>query len=242
MSSVTVAVRRWHAWAPGRVDAAAWQQWLNAGAPAVADSGNAPVEFVEPMLRRRLSPLSRVALHCAQAALAGERASQLIFASRHGELGNTVNLLRQLAQAESLSPMGFSLSVHNTAAGLYGIAARDATPATAIAAGRDTLSACLIEAAAMLACGVESVLVSYVEQDLPTPYQAWQQAEAPLLGLALLLEQPGAASDARRLTVSAVPASGNEYRSPGVAMIQLLLDQQPVSLTGEQRQWSMVSG
>lgn len=242
MNSVTVAVRRWHAWAPGRANAIAWQHWLSAGAPAVAELANAPVEFVEPMLRRRLSPLSRVALHCAQAALAGERASQLIFASRHGELGNTVNLLRQLAQAEPLSPMGFSLSVHNTAAGLYGIATRDATPATAIAAGRDTLSACLIEAAAMVASGVDSVLVSYVEQDLPTPYQAWQQAEAPLLGLALLLVKPGADVDARALTLSAVPATSDDYHSPGLALIQLLLEQQPTTLGGEQRQWSVVGG
>lgn len=238
MGSLTLAIRRWHAWAQGRSSAAAWQQWLQAGEPVMADAEAAAVAFVEPMLRRRLSPLSRVALHCAHAALAGERASQLIFASRHGELGTTVNLLRQLAQAEPLSPMGFSLSVHNTAAGLYGIAAADASPATAIAAGRDTLVATLLEASALLAAGAGPVLVCYVEQDLPAVYQTWQEPEASLLGLALLIEEgPGTP-----LSLRAVPAADSAYRSPGLALIRCLLQGTAARLSGEQRDWSVRGG
>lgn len=241
MNAFSLPVRRWHAWAPGVADAAAWQQWAQQGAAALpAEVATAPVEFVEPMLRRRLSPLSRVALHCAHATLAGERAEQLIFASRHGELGTTVNLLRQLAQGEALSPMGFSLSVHNSAAGLYGIAGKDATPATAIAAGRDSLSACLLEAAAMRASGIGAVLISYVEQDLPAPYQPWQEAEAPLLGLGLLIADGGVPLQLCRDTNSAA------YASPALALIRALTGAlsgtQAAILVGEQSSWIVRHG
>ena len=237
MQALTLPVRRWHAWAPGLADATAWQAWFASGMQALpTESATAPVEFVEPMLRRRLSPLSRVALHCAHAALAGAPAEQLIFASRHGELPTTVNLLRQLAQGEALSPMGFSLSVHNSAAGLYGIANKDATPATAIAAGRDSLLACLLEAAAMRASGVRSVLISYVEQDLPAPYAQWQEAEAPLLGLGLLI-----ADDGVPLCLHA-DAAATAHRSPALALLQALLLRRPSAWRGEQGGWALSHG
>jgi hypothetical protein len=237
MNAFTLPIRRWHAWAPGLADTAAWQQWAEQGAAGLpAEIAAAPVEFVEPMLRRRLSPLSRVGLHCAHAALAGERAEQMVFASRHGELGTTVNLLRQLAQGEALSPMGFSLSVHNSAAGLYGIAGKDDTPATAIAAGRDSLQACLLEAAAMRASGVGSVLISYVEQDLPAPYQPWQEAEAPLLGLGLLIADGGTPLQLRRDTNSAA------YASPALALIRVLAGASAATLVGEQHSWVLAYG
>ena len=237
MNAITLPIRRWHAWAPGLADTAAWQRWAEQGAAALpAETAAAPVEFVEPMLRRRLSPLSRVALHCAHAALAGERAEQWVFASRHGELGTTVNLLRQLAQGEALSPMGFSLSVHNSAAGLYGIAGKDATPATAIAAGRDSLQACLLEAAAMRASGVGSVLISYVEQDLPAPFQPWQDAEAPLLGLGLLIADGGAPLQLCRDTNRAA------YASPALALIRALTGKNEATLVGEHTSWVVRHG
>lgn len=237
MNAFTLPIRRWHAWAPGLADTAAWQHWaqqVDAGLPA--ETAAAPVEFVEPMLRRRLSPLSRIALHCAHAALADERAEQLVFASRHGELGTTVNLLRQLARGEALSPMGFSLSVHNSAAGLFGIASKDATPATAIAAGRDSLLACLIEAAAMRASGIGSVLISYVEQDLPAVFQPWQQAEAALLGLGLLIADGGTPLQLGRDTNVAA------YGSPALALIRALLGASSATLVGEQQNWRVRHG
>ena len=238
MNGCILPIRRWHAWAPGLADVAAWRQWAQQpGADLPAETAPAPVDFVEPMLRRRLSPLSRVALHCAHAALAGESAEQLVFASRHGELGTTVNLLRQLARGEALSPMGFSLSVHNSAAGLYGIAAKDATPATAIAAGRDSLQACLIEAAAMRASGIGSVLISCVEQDLPTQFRAWQEPEAPLLGLGLLIADGGTPLQLRR-----EPGGSAAYTSPALALIRALTGVSAATLVGEQSSWVVAHG
>ncbi|MFN4290524.1 MAG: beta-ketoacyl synthase chain length factor [Permianibacter sp.] len=238
MNGCILPIRRWHAWAPGLVDVAAWQQWAQQpGAELPAETAAAPVDFVEPMLRRRLSPLSRVALHCAHAALAGERAEQLVFASRHGELGTTLNLLRQLAHGEALSPMGFSLSVHNSAAGLYGIAAKDATPATAIAAGRDSLQACLIEAAAMRASGIDRVLISYVEQDLPAVYLPWQEAEAPLLGLGLLIADGG-----RPLQLSRETGASTAYGSPALALMRAVAGAAATTLIGEQSSWVVRHG
>src|SRR5215470_16279184 len=72
-----------------------------------------PVGFIEPQLRRRLSLLDRIALHVAHACVKDGEAVRVVFASRHGELARSAELLAQLAAAEMPSPMAFSLSVLN---------------------------------------------------------------------------------------------------------------------------------
>lgn len=99
------------------------------------------LDFVPASQRRRCSVFSKVTLAVAHAAVRGVAEGApfpTVFASAHGESDITAALLRELAEALPLSPMGFSLSVHNAASGLYSIATGNRCPATALAAGDRT--------------------------------------------------------------------------------------------------------
>lgn len=164
------------AWAPGFADISAWQSWRGGELPA--DDGSAPeIRFVEAMLRRRLGRLSRMALHVANEAATGLATLNTIFASRHGELSRTVGILHALAASETPSPAAFSLSVHNSAAGIFSITRADHAPSTALAAGDETLLWALQDALIRLAREPESpILLVYADESLPEEYPA---ASAP---------------------------------------------------------------
>ena len=89
------------------------------------------VSFMPIMVRRRLSMVERAALHVAWNAFnpeEGEDASlplpemgkvPVVFASRWGEIGTTLKLMRQLHSEGEMSPAAFSSSVHNAAPGAW---------------------------------------------------------------------------------------------------------------------------
>lgn len=175
------------AWAPGLTDLVAWQGFTAQGLPA--DDGSVPdVSFIDPLLRRRLGRLSRMALHVAHGAASDLPAVATIFASRHGELSRTVSILHALAASEAPSPAAFSLSVHNAAAGIFAITRADRSPSIALAAGDETLLWALLEATIRLAAvPAEPVLLVYADEPLPSEYGGFASAWEPAHALALLL-------------------------------------------------------
>jgi hypothetical protein len=118
----------------------AWCVWGLEQSPPPPD-----VAFIEPMLRRRLSPLARSALASANRASPEGRPARFVFASRHGELKRNAEMLQELAQGQAPSPMNFSLSVLNAVAGLFGIAHGDRSASSAVSAGRATVPLALLE-------------------------------------------------------------------------------------------------
>jgi len=136
------------------------------------------VSFLPALLRRRLDRYGRMALHTAWPCCEGEETVQTVFASRHGALNRTMELLNALAREETLSPTLFTLSVHNSVAGLLSIARKDRGASTAMAAGPDTLILSLLEGAAMVHEGARRVLVIYVDDTVPKIYQSQTTAEA----------------------------------------------------------------
>ena len=124
-----------------------------------------------------------VAWRCAE----GHTSLPVVYASRHGALERTIELLENLAKDEPLSPTAFSLSVHNSTVGLFSITRRDRSPATAVAAGAETLPAALLEGIGLLADGAEAVLVVYVDTPPPPPYDVFDEEKLPPFAVALLL-------------------------------------------------------
>lgn len=124
--------------------------------------------MIPPIIRRRLSRVSKMALEVSFEALKGELADFTIFCSRHGELHRTVNILSDITDGETPSPTAFSQSVHNTAAGLYSIINKDTKPNTATTSGADTLETAFVTAwARMMNHQAERVLVVYADELLP---------------------------------------------------------------------------
>ena len=130
------------------------------------------VDFVEPMLRRRLSRLARGFFHCAQ-RLAPPENVRVVFASRHGEVDRTLSILQELAAGREVSPALFSMSVHNAVAGIWSIFKGNRAPMSALAAGPETFGWGLVEAiATWRADPAWPVLYVYADDRLPEPWAA----------------------------------------------------------------------
>jgi len=126
-------------------------------------------ETIPPLLRRRSSQAMQLAFSAATAACEHAQRSPAtlpsIFASVAGEINTTDLLCTELAKPEGvMSPSAFHNSVQNTAAGYWSIAQQCTQPASALAAGSDTVAMALLEAWCQLSCqGGELLLVCYDE-------------------------------------------------------------------------------
>ena len=183
----------WDAWAEGRAGKEAWQGWAQAapvsleqGPPALVGKGP-QAAAVPAMLRRRAGLSDRLALELACGLADKDARVPCVFASRHGQIVRSVGLLEDLARGVPLSPMDFSVSVHNATAGLFSIARGDRSPATALAGGRESFSAAVLEAQAMLLEGAEKVLLVYHDETPPRALDGTWDGEAADWSLALLL-------------------------------------------------------
>lgn len=94
----------------------------------------------------------------------------MIFASRYGDLSATAELLEQLHLEDAVSPMGFSLAVHNAAVGVYSIARQDRTSSVSIAAGVDLAELACFEALGWIASGARRVVIVCCGEAVPVPY------------------------------------------------------------------------
>lgn len=148
------------------IPVARWSSWP-AAAAAAPDIG-----FIEPIVRRRLSTLSRAALKVAHDCVGDDVAAvRTVFASRHGELRRTTDILRAISAGQPVSPTAFSLSVLNAMTGVFGIARGDRSPASAISAGAETLGYALLEAHAQYASDPATpVLLVYADEPADPAY------------------------------------------------------------------------
>jgi hypothetical protein len=122
--------------------------------------------------RRRSSDSVRWAIEVAQEAIAESgldpREVATVFASSGGEMGVLDKLCRALATSERIiSPTVFHQSVHNTAAGYWGIATSCQQSSTALSCYDDSCAAGLLEAVTYAT--VEGRPVLFVAYDLPAP-------------------------------------------------------------------------
>jgi Beta-ketoacyl synthase, N-terminal domain len=152
--------------------------------------GQAPGEDAIPgAIRRRMGQFERLAVRCTLGVLDGPPTDELIFCSRYGNMEMLGTLLLGLAEGQLISPMGFSGSVHNAAPGLTGQVRKERLSHTAIAAGRRSLAAGLIEATARLASEeCRNVALTFADMRLPPPYEEFEEEQAPSLALAMRLE------------------------------------------------------
>ena len=172
--------------------------WPAGATGATAVTGAPDVAFVEPLLRRRLSPQARMVLNVANDCAAGLTDARIVFASRHGELKRTTTLLEALAAGEGLSPTLFSMSVLNASSGLFSILQKNTAPATAISAGRASFGYGLLEACLQLAERPQQpVLYVYADEPAPALYAAGEAAGQRAHALALLLDAAATSATTR---------------------------------------------
>ena len=125
------------------------------------------VSFVPPMERRRLTGVERAALSVARKVYPEGEEVPVVFASRWGEIGTTVKLMRQCHDDGEMSPAGFSASVHNAAPGAFSLLMKNRAPYTAIAARGRSREMGWLEATSMKGW----VVFVYAEEDTPEFYR-----------------------------------------------------------------------
>ena len=189
-------VRRWFAWSPGLEDAAAWQAWAAQPRP-LATEGHPDAAFLPAMLRRRCTPLTRLVLTAAFGALAEEERPQVrtVFASRHGSINDSIELLHQVVAGERLSPTKFSHTVHNAQAGLFCIAAGNREASSSLAAGPDTFACGWLEALGHLEREPgRAVLLVAADMPLDPTFAVLVKEPPGAYGVGLLLARDGEGS------------------------------------------------
>lgn len=193
------------AWAPHIESDEQWLAWSQAPfTPELLNEKGKPcapvLKAVPAMQRRRLSYNSKLAMQCALAALPVNEETGItaqlpsVFASPQGELHKTLSLLDSLRLKEPVSPMGFSLSVHNTAAGLYSIHAGNKAQSSSVAAQEDTLLSGLLEAYLLSSKEKLPVLFVFSEEALPEQWLPFAQYDVFPHAFACLLSAPSAKS------------------------------------------------
>lgn len=200
--------------APGMPDWATATAVLRGEQPYVSAPSVLPVPTLLPSAeRRRASRVIKLSLGLGLEAVAhaGADAGTLatVFSASGADGHNCHALCEQLATDDrQLSPTRFHNSVHNAAAGYWGIATRCMAPCQVVGAFDASLGAGLLDAMAQVVCTGESVLLVAYDSEYPQPLFA-KRDTPDCAGVALVLSaQPGPNTKASiRLHTTRAPAA-----------------------------------
>jgi len=236
VDAFVVRIASWAAWSPELSSRADWQAWYalndhgvkNEAPQGAQSSGALNLSSFPAMLRRRLSPMGKTAVHALLEVLAplpeDQRVMPAVFCSHYGEVARSSHLLACVAADESLSPTDFSLSVHNAVAGVYSIGSHNPSSITAISAGEGGLNMALLESAAMLSDGVSPrVLCVLSDEPLPAPYPTHTSQCSFPYAIALVLESAESPTTDERSALVRVSLR------PGDMVSQMRASQEPES-------------
>jgi len=134
--------------------------------------------------RRRVGVPVKLALAAGREALvhAGRDAAAVatVLTSSGGDCDNVHHLCESLATAErEVSPTRFHNSVHNAAAGYWGIATRSHAASTSLCCHDASFAAGLLEAAAQVVTGPQAVALIAYDHPYPEPLNAVRPLCAP---------------------------------------------------------------
>ncbi|MEH6496826.1 MAG: beta-ketoacyl synthase chain length factor [Pseudomonas marincola] len=155
--------------------------------PTIDDGKTKPdVSKIPAPTRRRLNAFGKTAGGLVSEMI--EEQPLIVFASRYGDTERSVSILEQISNAEDISPMHFSLSVHNAVSGLLSIAWKIYEMQSVISAGENSLVMGLTEAFALIdAFPDKQILFVYVDTPLPDLFTEFDQLDAALNVGAILM-------------------------------------------------------
>jgi beta-ketoacyl synthase-like protein len=228
----TARVLRWSAWAPGIETPEAWRAWAADPVP-LAESGHPEARFLPAMLRRRCSPLTRIALTAAWGCLEeGQLGSvRTVFASRHGSVNESIEMIEQVVARQRLSPAQFSHTVHNAQAGLFCIAAQNRQASCSLAAREDTFACGYLEALAHLEREPDRpVLLVMADVQLAPRFAALVDEPECSYAVALLVGKTGDGPQLRFDVADSEPTPVTPWPHAGVFLRWLISEEERLSL------------
>ncbi len=157
-----------------------WSGW--AGTPIAELESNSKLTYsstpdvqnIPPLLRRRLNLLGRAAASEILRHSEKNDDTPVVYASRHGDIERTLAILQELADQQTVSPMNFSLAVHNAICGVISIHQALRGNISTIAA-IDPLVPVLLEACGLLAEGHKKILCVICDVSTPEIYREEQE-------------------------------------------------------------------
>jgi hypothetical protein len=188
--------------------------WAQSAAVLTGAAPYAPAPLIPPAPtllpateRRRTGPSVRLALAVATEAVqdSGLPPEELdtVFVSSNGEGQVITSILEALHTPDgAISPTQFHNSVHNAAAGYWGIAVGSARPSVSLGGHDGVLATGLLHAAAQVAVGRRPVLFVAHDVPLPAPLDALRPT-GQSFALALVLAPEGGAHGRITLTQEA---------------------------------------
>jgi hypothetical protein len=208
---------------PGLADWPAAARVLAAGEPyAPQPTVVPPLECLPSAERRRTGTVVRLALHVGLEAMRRAHADPAVpaavFCSSGGDGQNCHEICQVLASADrQISPTRFHNSVHNAAAGYWGIATGATAASNALCAHDASFAAGLLEALTQVA--VEETPVLLIAYDAPYPEPMRSVRPIPeAFGVALLLTPAraaaGPAAPGTRLTAALSGAPAERLEDP----------------------------
>ena len=126
--------------------------------PADNQAASPPLDFVSPLLKRRLSQLTRMTIEVVHQVLDAAPESGLVFVSSGGESARQLQVDRMLIEDGGILPAPFSLSVFN------------ASPAMLYPVKNIFKEGLAYGAAPIMAGETESVILVFADQQLPEEY------------------------------------------------------------------------
>jgi hypothetical protein len=215
-----------------------WKAWF-----PTADDEQPDVSMIPAMLRRRLSPVARIAMSVIMPLVETHGAMPLVYVSRHGDLNRTFQLLKDLCCGEPLSPTAFSLSVHNATAGLFSIQQGLTKNITAISCGDQELIPALLEAVGQCNADEPNVLCIFCDEPPPAIYnEQVTQPEIPY-AVALIISRGEEWQLTNRGPSSNLTSKSTESTSQPLELLKLLQDHVPnVSVTHNNTCWQLGRG
>lgn len=240
--SLRFTIEDWAAYAPGLHDQQAWKSWAREPARIPLGDDVPALTEMPAMQRRRLERVGRIALQTAYWCQSAETADiPLIFASRHGDIQRTYEMLEALGRKEPLSPTHFGLSIHNAVVAQYSIARQLKQNYLAVAAGQSTAEAAIIEAQGLLEEGADEVLVVMYDGLLPGPYQFFGDESTAEYAWAWRLKKTETEANSFSLTILGSEQAGSSVESVlphGLEVMRFMLsDEKSMDFHDGSRRW-----
>lgn len=147
------------------------------------------VAMIPPMLRRRLNLLGRACASEMVKHLTDGDNIPIVYCSQHGDIERTLKVLTELVDHQPVSPLHFSLAVHNAICGVLSIQAGLTANISTIAAGQQGLVPVLLEAAGILLSGASKVLCVICDVLLPEIYRDEQSLPKTPYAISFIMTQ-----------------------------------------------------
>lgn len=213
--SISFSIKQWSGWAPTQEPRASE---LSSDS-RLQHSSKPNVQIIPPMLRRRLNDLGKSCAASVLQLIQDDVSMPVVYCSQHGDIERTLKVLEDLTNGEMVSPMHFSLAVHNAICGILSIHLGNKENVCSLAAGEQALVPALLEAAGILAEGAEKVLCVFSDVCLPDTYRSNSSWPKHPFAIAFVLSK---AEDGAHFTMKlSGPKKSSEYQNP-VELINFL--------------------